>query len=44
MSRDAFEDDDEPVNSDVDPEDALKLEMGAPEAPAEDVIGPVLDE
>jgi hypothetical protein len=44
MARDAFEDDDEPVNSDMEPEEALKLDMGAPEAPAEDVIGPVLDE
>jgi hypothetical protein len=44
MSRDAFEDYDDPINSDMDPEEALKLAMRAPEAPAEDVIEPVLDE
>ena len=41
MSRDAFEGNDE---SDMDAEEALKLNMGAPEDPPEDVIGPLLDE
>jgi hypothetical protein len=44
MPRDAFEGYDDPINSDMDPEEALRLAMGAPEDPAEDVIEPVLDE
>jgi hypothetical protein len=44
MPRDAFEGYDDPINSDMDPEEALKLVMGVPEAPPEDVIEPVLDE
>lgn len=42
MARDAFEGYDEPINFDMDPEDALRLVM-EPEPP-EDVIEPVLDE
>jgi hypothetical protein len=42
MSRDAFGGDDEPINSDMDPEEALDL-VREPE-PAEDVIEPILDE
>ncbi len=42
MPRDAFEGYDDPINSDVDPEEALKL-VKEPE-PAEDVIEPILDE
>jgi len=42
MARDAFEGYDEPVNVDMDPEEALKLVM-EPE-PVEDMIEPVLDE
>jgi hypothetical protein len=41
VARDAFEGYDEPVNIDMDPEEALKLVM-EPE-PAEDEIEPVLD-
>ena len=44
MPRDAFEGYDDPLNSDMDPEEALKLVMGAPTDPPEDVIEPVLDE
>jgi len=43
MARDAFEGYDEPVNIDMDPEEALNLLLG-PEDPAEDVIEPILDE
>lgn len=42
MARDAFEGYDEPINSDMDPEEALKLVMES--EPGEDVIEPVLDE
>lgn len=40
----AFEGYDEPVNIDMDPEEALKLVMDVPEAPPEDLIEPVLDD
>jgi hypothetical protein len=40
MPRDAFEGYDEPVNIDMDPEEALKLLLGSP---APDVIEPELD-
>jgi hypothetical protein len=45
VPRDAFEGYDEPLNSDMDPEDALKLVMDPDkvEDPAEDVIEPKLD-
>jgi len=42
VPRDAFEGYDEPVNIDMDPEEALKLVMET--EPAEDLIEPVMDE
>jgi hypothetical protein len=42
MPRDAFEGYDEPINVDMDPEDALRLVM-EPE-PVEDAVEPILDE
>jgi hypothetical protein len=41
MPRDAFEGYDEPVNIDMDPEEALKLLLKTEHDP--DAIGPVLD-
>jgi hypothetical protein len=42
MPRDAFEGYDEPVNIDMDPEEALKLLLN--DEPASDTIEPILDE
>jgi hypothetical protein len=45
MPRDAFPGYDDPVNIEGEPEDALKVLLGTEaDAPAEDVVEPVLDD